>query len=265
MDLKRGLNPFAHTLKTTRQAIATARILDQLGAPPPASPGYSGNADRIVKGDFGIDGNDDFGDCVFADVAHRIMVRTAQAAQGKIVVPTQDETLALYSEVTGFNPSDPNTDQGGDLVTTAQYMQKTGMLIGGVRHTEDGNGVIDPANIDHIKWAICLLGCVPIGLNLPQSAEDQFNGGEPWDYVKGSPILGGHDVLLVEYRPENLPSNPGWLVVTWGKRWPVTDAFLANYLAEVVPVGAKDFITANGLAPSGVSLPQILQLLSEIN
>jgi len=265
MAYKRGLNPFKHTLKTMRQAIKTASILDELGAPPTASPGYSGNADLIVKGDFGIDGNDQYGDCVFADVAHRIMVRTAQAAQGKIVIPTQAETLALYSEVTGFNPNDPSTDQGGDLVTTAQYMQKTGMLVGGVRHMEAANGVIDPANVAHRQWAVCLFGCTPIALNLPQSAEDQFDAGEPWDYVAGSPILGGHDVLLVEYRPETLPSNPGWMVVTYGKRWPVTTAFLDNYLAEVVPVGASDFITANGLAPSGVNLPQILQLLSEIN
>lgn len=263
--MKLGLKPFTHTLKTTRQAIATAKILDQLGAPPSASPGYSGNADLIVNGNFGIDGNDQYGDCVFADVAHRIMVRTAQAGQGKIVIPTTGETLELYSEVTGFTPNDPNTDQGGDLVTTAQYMQKTGMLINGVRHTEDGNGVIDPSNLDHIRWAICLFGCAPFGLNLPQSAEDQFNAGDPWDYVAGSPILGGHDVLGVEYRPESLPSNPGWLVVTWGKRWPATDAFMAKYLSEVVPVGAKDFITANGLAPSGVNLPQILELLKEIN
>jgi hypothetical protein len=263
--MKLGLNPFKHTLKTMRQAIKTASILDQLGPAPSASPGYSSNADAIMKGDWQIDGNDQYGDCVFADVSHRIMCRTAQAAQGKIVVPTQAETLALYSEVTGFNPDNPNTDQGGDLVTTAQYMQKTGMLIGGVRHLEAANGVIDPTNVDHRKWAVCLFGCTPIALNLPQSAEDQFNAGQPWDYVAGSPIVGGHDVLLVEYRPETLPSNPGYAVITWGKRWPVTDAFLVNYLAEVVPVGAQDFVTANGLAPSGVNLPQILQLLSEIN
>lgn len=260
--MKLGLRPFTHSLKTTRQAILTAKILDQLGPPPSASPGYSGNADLMLNGDFHIDGNDQYGDCVFADVAHRIMVRTAQV--GKIVVPTTAETLQLYSEVTGFNANDPNTDQGGDLVTTAQYMQKTGMLVGGQRHTEDGNGVIDPANLDHIKWAICLFGCVPMGWNLPQSALDQFDADQPFDYVKGSPIVGGHDMLGLEYRPET-PNNPGWLLATWGKRWPATDAFVANYLDEVVPVGAKDFLTANGLAPSGVNLPQILQLLKEIN
>lgn len=263
--MKLGLNPYRRTLKTTLQGIATAKILDMLGPAPSASPGYSGNADIQCSGDFGIDGNDDYGDCVFADVAHRIMVRTAMMGAGKMVTPTQAETLQLYSEVTGFDPNNPNTDQGGDLVTTAQYMQKTGMLIGGVRHTEDGNGIIAPQNLDHVKWSICLFGCTPMGWNsLPQSALDQFDAGQPFDYVKGSPIVGGHDMLGLEYRPES-PTNPGWLVGTWGKRWPATDAFVLNYLSEVVPVGAKDFITANGLAPSGVNLPQILQLLAEIN
>jgi len=262
--MKLGLKPFKRTLKTTLQGIATAKILDALGAAPSASPGYSGNADIQCASDFGIDGNDQYGDCVFADVAHRIMVRTAQMGAGKMVTATQAETLALYSEVTGFDPNNPNSDQGGDLVTTAQYMQKTGMSIAGVRHMEAGNGIIDPANVDHIRWAICLFGCAPFGLNLPQSALDQFDAGQPWDVSGDGTIVGGHDVLGVEYRPES-PTNPGWLIVTWGKRWPVTNAFMAKYLDQCVPVGSKDFICANGLAPSGVNLPQILQLLGEIN
>lgn len=264
MDLKLGLNPFVHTLRTTRQYHLTATILDKLGPPPSASPGYSGNADLQTGGDFGMDGNDQWGDCVFADVAHRIMVRTAQMGAGRMIVATQTETLQLYYEVARGGPA-TGDDPGGDLITTAEYMQKTGMMIGGQRHTEDGNGVIDPLNTDHIKWSMCLFGCTPFALNLPQSALDQFRAGEPWDVSGDNTIVGGHDVLGVEYRPESLPSNPGWLVVTWGKRWPVTNAFLAKYLVEVVPVGARDFITANGLAPSGVNLPQILQLLREIN
>lgn len=264
VKMKLGLNPFTHTLKTARQFHATAQILDALGKPPDHSPGYSGNADLQTGGDWGMDGNEQYGDCVDADVSHRVMLRTAQMGAGKMIKPTAAETLALYSEITGFDPNDPNTDRGGDLVTTATYMQKTGMLIGGVRHTEDGNGVVDPANVDHIKWAICLFGCTPIAIDCPKSAQDQFQAGEPWDYVPGSPIEGGHDVLLVEYRPDT-PSNPPWLVVTWGKRQPVTQAFMDHYLKEVVPVGAKDFITANGLAPSGINLAKTLQILSEIN
>ncbi len=263
MDLKRGLNPFTHSLRTMRLALRTADILDELGTPPTASPGYSGNCDLQTGGDLGMDGNDQYGDCVFADVAHRIMVRTAQMGAGKIIIPTTAETLGLYSEVTGFNSADPSTDNGGDLVTTAQYMQKTGMLIGGVRHTEDGNGVIDPANMDHVKWAVCLFGCAPAGWKFPDTGMDQFNAGQPFDITPSTvvPASPDHDMLILEYRPQ----EPCFLVATWAKRWPATTAFVKACLAEVIPVGAKDFITANGLAPSGVNLPQILQLLSEIN
>jgi hypothetical protein len=256
----KGLNPYQHTLKSMRQAIRMAGILDQLGAPPSTSPGYSGNLDLKVKGDLGTDGNDVWGDCVFADVAHRIMVRTAQV--GTPVIATTDETLALYNEVVGGGPATGN-DPGGDLVTAAQYMQKTGMLIGGVRHTEDANGIIDPINFDHIKWAICLFGCAPAGWKFPQSGMDQFNAGQPFDIVPSTsvPSYPDHDMLLLEYRPQ----EPCWLLATWGKRWEATTAFVKACLAEVVPVGAKDFITANGLAPSGINLAQTLQLLSEIN
>jgi hypothetical protein len=128
---------------------------------------------------------------------------------------------------------------------------------------EAGNGVIDPANMDHIKWAVCLFGCAPAGWKFPDTGMAQFDAGQPFDITPQTvvPDSPDHDMLILEYRPQ----EPCWLVATWGKRWEMTTAFLKACLAEVIPVGAKDFITANGLASSGVNLPQILQLLSEIN
>src|SRR5712664_661777 len=194
--MKLGLKPFRHTLKTTRQAILTARILDQLGSPPSFSPGYSGNLDLHTGGNIDVEGNDDWGDCVFADVAHRIMVRTAQT--GKLIHPTTAETLALYNEVAGGGPATGN-DPGGDLVATADYMQKTGMLVGGMRHTEDGSGNIDPANFDHIKWAICLFGCAPAGWKFPDTGMEQFRAGQPFDITPNTsvPSYPDHDMLIL--------------------------------------------------------------------
>lgn len=257
---KLGKNPYVHTLKTMRAALITAKALDALGVPPPTSPGYSALVDKLCAGDWGIDGNDQYGDCVFADWSHRLMIWTAQGS-GTMVKATTAETLAAYSKATGFNPSDPSTDQGADIPTIASYAETNGITVGGKVYKSDGHGIIDPVNVDHRKWAINVFGCTPIGLNLPQSALDQFDAGQPWDVNGDATIVGGHDVLLIEYGT----TEPAWQVVTWAKRWPVTTSFLNTYLSEVVPVVSHDFITASGTAPSGVNLVQMLADLKGLN
>jgi hypothetical protein len=245
-----------------KRAIAIAQTLNVLGPAPSTSPGYSALVDKLVSGNWGMDGNDQWGDCTCADPAHRLMLWTAQGS-GKIVVATTAETLALYSAVTGFNPNDPSTDQGSDLPTVAAYLDKTGFTVGGKVYKETAWGTINPANTDHWKWAICIFGCVPIGINIQQAQVDQFNAGQPWDYVPGSPIVGGHDVLLVEYQPDGSVQ-----LITWGMRWPATAAFMdpANGIVdEVVPAVSSYFLTPSGVAPSGVNLTAMLTDLHSLN
>jgi hypothetical protein len=257
-----GRNPFIVTAKTRARAAILKAALDPLGPAPATSPGYSALVDKLVSGDWGMDGNDSVGDCTCADPAHRLMIWSSQGA-GKIVIPTADETLALYSAITGYNPSDPSTDQGSELPTVAAYLDSTGFTVGGQVYKEDGYGMIDPANVDHWKWAITLFGCCPIGISVQQAQMDQFNAGVPWDYVPGSPIVGRHDVLLVEYNPDGSA-----MLVTWGKRWPATAAFMDpknGIVNECVPVVSHEFVTAAGTAPSGIDLTQMTADLQALN
>ena len=57
--------------------------------------------------DWGMLGNDIYGCCVEAGQMHIAQQLTHYA--GAEVVPTTEETLALYTALTGFNPNDPNS------------------------------------------------------------------------------------------------------------------------------------------------------------
>src|SRR5213078_258313 len=55
-------------------------------------------------------GNDQYGDCVFAGAAHETMLWNAEAKHG--VTFTDQSVLSDYSAVTGFDPHNPDSDQG---------------------------------------------------------------------------------------------------------------------------------------------------------
>lgn len=252
--LKLGCRPAYHNKRTMRSALSMARALDSLGSPPDASMDWTAAVDAQTHGDWGMDGNDQVGDCVIADDAHFIMLRTANT--GKIAIPTTAECLEQYKVVTGWNGviGDPS-DQGTSETDDCAWLVKTGFL----GHQANATGMIDPGNLDHLRWTIQLFGAVKFGVNLPQSAMDQFNAGQPWTVVKNDGgSIGGHDILGVTY------SANGFNVVTWGKLQPVDPAWILKYADEAHALLFTDWINAQGTAPNGFNLANLLADLPEV-
>lgn len=237
-----------------RSALVLAHHLRALGAPPATSTDWAAKVTGYMTtadGSWGMFANDTIGDCTCADCGHQLMVWTANT--GGIVKPTDQDIINLYSAITGYNPNDPNNDQGAAIEDVCAYMKTTGLL----GHKLDNYAACDPANIDSVRWAVQLFGTVKIGINLPDSAEDQFEASKPWDVVAGAKIEGGHDVCIVKYVGLST-GQPLWYVVTWGKLQPMTQAFFAKYCDQVdVPLSA-DWVRQNNTAPSGFDL-QALQ------
>jgi hypothetical protein len=209
------------------------------------------------------------GDCTIADSAHQEMLRTANV--GTIWIPTVDQVLGLYAVIQGYtgNPADVNAvaayleqnDNGADELTVIQYLTRTGWN----GRKLDGHANLDPTQLDQLKWAVCLFGASRLGLNLPDSAMDQFNNGQPWDYVAGAQLDGGHDVPLVKYDAST------YYVVTWGQLQPVTPAFMTAkysdgtpYVEEAHAELALDWMNAAGTTPSNLDLAQLVSDLSAI-
>jgi hypothetical protein len=252
MSLKLGRTPATFDRRQMETAVLLAHHLDPLGLPPPESNNYVGAVEKLIGTDWGMMGNDQYGDCVIASEGHMMMLRTANT--GMMVEPSTQQILDLYTAETGFNPSDPNTDQGTNMNDDMAFMRQVGLL----GHKAEATGSVLPQNMNHVKWCVQLFGACDLGVNVPQSMMDQFNRGEPFDDVGDRGILGGHAIPLVHYDPTGL------YVVTWGRRWPMTQRFFDTYCEEAHALLFSDWIRAAGSAPNDLSLSQLAQDLTNV-
>lgn len=226
---------------------------------PPRVFGY----DYLVTQPFGMLGNDVAGDCVEAGAAHETMLWNAMA--GRLVSFTPQCVLSDYSAATGYNPNDPNTDRGTSMIAYANYRMNTGVVDDdGNRHKIGAYADLTPGNIEELLAAMFLFGTVGIGIEFPQSAMDQFNAGEPWTVVEGSPIIGGHYISAV-HRQRNGFSlwHPRTRIVTWGAEVNMSDTFLAKYCDEALVYFTLDFLV-NDKSPQGFDKDQLLADLTTL-
>lgn len=258
--LRLGRKPVRYTRASFMRSHIMARHLADLGEPPAASPDWVKAVDQQSPNGWTMMGNSDYGDCVFADCGHAEMLRTANV--GSIVIPTTEQVLAFYTAVTGFNRDDLSTDQGADEQTVVDYWTKVGWL----GRKLDASASLDPTQVNQMKWSTDLFGLCRLGVNLPDSAMNQFNAGQGWDYVAGAQLAGGHDVPVVKYDADGTI----W-IVTWGQLWPVTPAFMAGryddgmpYVEEAHAELAFDWVNAAGTSPSGFSLKDLTEELASV-
>jgi hypothetical protein len=221
---------------------------------PPAKFGHYGLGLGL---NWNMFANDIHSDCVFAGAAHETMVWTHRAGTGVPVDFTDKDVLADYAAVTGFNPSDPSTDQGTDMVEAAIYRQKTGILdANGVRRKIDSYVALGTGNVDQLVLATYLFGAVGIGIRFPASAMQRFNNGVPWDVLtlseqRNDRIDGGHYIPCIGRN-----SDGNLLIVTWGRLHAMTPDFYRAFNDESVAYISLDPIK-NNLSPEGFNLDQL--------
>lgn len=227
--------------------------------PVPPAPKTRDNLTPLAKSTGGMPmyGNDQYGDCVWAMIGHAIQLNTLIGAGDEITV----ETTALlkgYSDVTGFNPDDPNTDQGTNIQDALDYWRKTGIA--------KPDGTVDQivmfAEVPHTNRALMaqalnMFGSLLLGVNFPGSAMDQFNAHEPWTVVKGATIEGGHAILGGAYTMVSA-SNMQTEIATWGAEQEVTDAWNSKYLEEAWVVITKDWLDKAGETPEGFNMTELV-------
>ncbi|MGA2557982.1 MAG: hypothetical protein ABSG04_17065 [Verrucomicrobiota bacterium] len=195
-------------------------------------------------------GNDKYGDCTCAAAANKFILDSCHT--GKVIIPTTDEVLALYSAVTGFNKNDSSTDQGAAMTDVLAYLQATGMTIGGQVHKILGWAQIDIANLEHRRLACQIFDGTYVGVNLPASAQDQFVDGQEchFEVVADSPNDGGHSMFRPGY------GALGSAYVTWAN-WYVKasaaweQAFVDEDYAIITP---EWFEQATQKTPGGLDL-----------
>lgn len=203
-------------------------------------------------------GNDQYGDCAEAGAMHLIQVQTANT--GTPLQGTLQQTLDLYTAVTGFNPSDPSTDQGTDLLSLLQYWKNTGITVTNaagkeVVHKILGWAALDLTSVAQIRWASDMFGGTYLGINCPESAEQNTSD---WDVVPGSPIMGGHCITGTGQ------GSTGGHIISWGMNIPFTWNFMHQYLDEAFVIVTNDWVNAQGKSPSGLDLDGLLAAMKQI-
>ncbi len=241
---KYGLNRMA---ELPRMRFGTYLRESQL-LPIPATFGRTGLFPRVG---WGMLGNDQFGDCTICGAMHASMCWNKIV--GRDVRFTTLDAQEDYSAVTGYISGDDSTDTGADMQQVASYWRDIGMRDAhSNRHKIGAYLSGNPDNFDHLYAGCYLLGPVGLGITVPQIAGQQFDAGEPWHIVPGSPDDGYHYVPLIDHMP-----NGNALVVTWGAQQEVEQAWLAKYLKEVVYYVSEEMLI-NGVSPQGFALVDLM-------
>ncbi len=217
---------------------------------PPKAAGHLG----LFSADWGMLGNDQYGDCVWAGAAHETMLWNKEAQ--KDVAFDDSHVLSDYTAVTGFDPTDPNTDQGTDMQVAASYRRKTGVVDGsGARHQVAA--YLGVTTVKQVKQAVWLFGAAGIGIKFPSSAMEQFKTGKPWTVQASSPIDGGHYIPAVNYDEKYL------YVVTWGKVQKATWGFVQKYMDEGICYLSDEMLTG-GKTIDGLDIATLQADIAEL-
>lgn len=192
--------------------------------------------------DWGTLGNDVWGDCVIAGMAHAINAWNVDVDL-LAPVPNAADVIAQYCALTGAKaPGDAN-DTGLIIGTVLKDWATTGLFGATDVPAQAPSQISAYARVSlgdggDIRQGIACYGAVIAGFNMPQSAEDQFNAGENFTYVPGSPIVGGHEMVLIAF-------DGLWVqAVTWGTVVNLGPQFTAHYMDTAFVAIPPAFITA---------------------
>ena len=175
--------------------------------------------------------------------------------------PPWSQVLAVYrTQNPDFDPAgDPSTtgpgspaDNGMDIQTLLEFLVahpgfQDGTLV--------GFAAVDYTSAEEVRAAIDAGGVLCIGINVQEAQQTQFSDGEPWNWVPGSPVEGGHCTAVGGYGPPGTGALGGdERFITWAAETSFTDSFWANGTEELwFPIwseqlGTKEFQAGVDLA-----------------
>ena len=215
-------------------------------------PAVFGHGDLVGEGEWGMLANDRVGDCAEAGSAHETLVLSRE---GDHHAAFDDAcTLKTYSEIAGYVDGEESTDVGTEPRELAQFRRKTGILDAkDGRHRIGAYLWLERGDVKQLWAALHTFGAAGIGYELPESAQQQFGEGKPWDYEPGSPIEGGHYVPAIGRR------SGGFIdAVSWGQRIAITPKFYERFCQCGLIYVSASALDGSGKTPEGLDLEQLL-------
>ena len=219
-----GKHPPKHDYRTLRFKTYTTK---QLAAPPQSydvlPQVYEKTKVNNPSALFPMDGNDTWGDCTIAALAHAQTVYRGLLGRKKIMAEPAVEKL--YFQLTG------GIDSGLNELDVLNYWRQN--KVSGDEILAFAS--IDPKNHVHIQQAIQLFGGVYLGFQVQKNCEQEFDARQPW--TPGKLTKDGHAVFAVGYDQQVLT------VLTWGNTQQATWAWWDECVDEayaIIPPEVKN-------------------------
>jgi hypothetical protein len=213
--------------KLPGQQLLTTTLRDYMKVGLPSTPATVDYGPRVS--DYPMALNDRLGICTVAGIIH--LLQLAYAEIGEVFAyPGDVETQSTYFGLTGG--------------------QDSGCVETSVLQTWSGPGLFDtkaaawvPVNVrdkSEMQAAIYLFGGVYLGVELPQSAQVQFEAQQPWHLTipRGRPV-GGHCIVGSGYNREGID------IITWGKETTMTWDWWEYYGSEAYAIIPQAFVEAD--------------------
>ncbi len=238
-----------------KKAIMFDQIFDTSKLPTP--PKVFGNQ-KLVKV-WHVYGNDEYGDCVWAAKAHMHMMWSLMGGNPRDRFTTFD-VLSDYAAQTGFNASDPNSDQGTDMKAAAEYHRKTGVRDAtNKRRLVTSYVNLQPGSVGQLAVAAYIFGAVEIGVLMTEDQMTQFDQGKPWTVTKAEPV-GGHCIPIV-----GRDADGNFICVTWGRLQKITPAFLKKYMDEGIAYLNEEILNKLGLSSEAYDKATLQTMLAQVS
>src|ERR1700712_387087 len=110
---------------------------------------------------------------------------------------------------------------------------------------------VDFTNERELRAAHAIFGQVWYGIYVLEANDDEYWNNQPWDYVAGSPISGGHSVTGVGYDPTD------YRFITWGEETRWTEGYRTHEVEEAwVVIWPENLGSAQ--FQHGINLTQLL-------
>ena len=192
--------------------------------------------------------NDTYGDCTVAGIIH--LLQLAYAEIGEVFqYPGDDAVKSTYFDLTG------GADAGCVEHDVLQKWSKDGLFGTKI-------AAYAPLNIndrDEFRAACYMFGAVYLGVEMPQSAEQQFAEGQPWTVSQPpQPPVGGHCIVATGV------NNLGMDVVTWGALQPVTWDWWDTYKSEAWVVIPEPFVEIDHGPLANIDILQLQKDIAEL-
>lgn len=172
-------------------------------------------------------GNDAYGDCVIAGRAHQTL-RFEDIEQGSVIMIPDKAVLREYFKETG------GPDTGLVVLDSLNRWRQKGWKVAKRTYKIQAFAETDFTNHAELRQAIFADVGVGLGLQLPNSAKEQIQTGQPWDVTSGPDAVpgswGGHYVHVPGYTPS------GPVCITWGRKQQMTWAWLDKYCDEAYAI-----------------------------